>query len=88
MTEAIRPEDILPDDVNEATVQGVTVRKGSVAAVMANLSILESEESSPSEKTAALSVIKELIPGLIALGFHKHFTFKNAELQTLIESST
>lgn len=31
-----RPEDVLPDDANQAEISGLTVRKGTVAAFLQN----------------------------------------------------
>ena len=35
----IRPEDILSDEMDRTTIHGVSMRKGSVAATLANIDI-------------------------------------------------
>lgn len=81
---AVKPDDILPDSENIRIIDGVKVRKGSIAAVIANISILESDVSA-TEKSAALEVIKELAPALIVLDVYKHVTFKNLQIQELFD---
>ena len=77
----IRPEDILPDEINSAEIAGVQVRKGTVAAVLANADILTSEDSTQQDKDNALSLIKELAPAIVAIGLHRHVSWKNKEAQ-------
>jgi len=81
----IKPEDILPDDKNFAELNGITVRKGTVAASLANAEILESTTATEKEKTEALECIKKLIPALVALGLTKHLHWKNPIIQTMID---
>jgi hypothetical protein len=82
---AIKPEDVLPDDVNSTIVNGVNVRKGSVAAVLANLKLLDSLDIKEDEKEAALGAIKSLAPALVAVGFKKYLTFNNPDIQKIVD---
>ncbi|KTD58144.1 hypothetical protein [Legionella shakespearei] len=87
-THSVRPEDILPDGDDTTTIQGKLVRKGSVAAFLANINIFESLDSSEPQKQAALEMIKTLAPTVIAVGLHQHVVFKNTQIeQILIEAS-
>ena len=83
---AIKPEDVLSDNQDYTMIDGVKVRKGSIAAVMANAAILESDASAQ-EKSGAIEAIKELAPALIVLGVHKHVTFKNSQVQQLLDEA-
>ena len=87
MTKAkgIKPEDILSDDQNFINLNGsATARKGSIAAFLKNIDLLETSKDED-EKTAALEMIKELAPVMVAVGLHKHTVFKNKEVQSIID---
>jgi len=79
-----RPEDILPDGEDKAQMQGRTVRKGSIAAVVANANVLESNETTQEQKQEALDIIKELAPTLVAVGLHDHVVWTNPEIEKII----
>ena len=66
---AVKPEDVLPDGDDFATIKGVRVRKGTIAAAMRNMAILES--GTAGERAAALRAIKDLAPSLAALDVHR-----------------
>lgn len=81
-----RPEDILPDEQDYFTDQnGNTIRKGTVAAAIANAGIVESNESSGEEKEAALLVIRELAPTLKNFGFNQFLSWKNPQIQKIFD---
>ena len=82
---SIKPKDVLPDEQNEACIEGVTVRKGTVAAVLANLDLLDSPHTSPEAKAAALETIREFVPALVALGFRKHLRFNDPRVQAMLD---
>ncbi|QRN03571.1 hypothetical protein GH742_06685 [Legionella sp. MW5194] len=84
---AQRPEDILPDAENYACYNNMNVRKGTVAAVLRNAEIMASPLSSEAEKQAALAIITELAPGLVALGVHEHLIFKNPAIQQTVDQA-
>jgi len=81
----IKPEDILSDDKNTTERNGLTLRKGTVAAALANVEIIESHSATKTEKAGAIAVIKELAPALIALGLSKHLNWKNPVIQKIMD---
>lgn len=81
---AIRPEDILPDGVDAATLNGSTVRKGTVAAFLANIEIIENCSNNETVKQAALNMLKELAPAVLKIGLDKHVIFKNKIVQQIL----
>ena len=81
----VRPEDILPDDVNTTEAQGLKARKGTIAAILANISLIESEVLDAEEKQAILEMIKELAPIAIAIGLNDHVYWKNKEVQEIFD---
>ncbi len=82
---AVRPEDILPEDENYTVISGVRVRKGSIAAVLRNASLLASPLAGQAEKEEAKKIIAELAPGLVVLGMYEHVIWNNPDIQKIIE---
>jgi hypothetical protein len=76
--------DVLPDNQNAIVKNGVTVRKGSVAAFIANAEIILNEASSAEEKSLATADIKELIHMLEAVGVFKVFELKSDRIKDII----
>ncbi|MCG8546219.1 MAG: hypothetical protein MJE12_18635 [Alphaproteobacteria bacterium] len=80
-----RPEDVLPDNEDFKTIRGVRVRKGTIFAAMRNMEIVA--DGTQEEKAAALAMIRELAPGLVALGVHDHFLCRNPEIQAILDET-
>ncbi len=85
---AIKPEDILADTEDFITLNGVTVRKGSLAAFLKNIDILEDFQPSEEGKASALGMLKQLAPAVIASGLYKHAIFKNKFVQDILDMSS
>jgi hypothetical protein len=83
----MKPSDILPDDTNSVELQGRTLRKGSVAAFVANVKLLESDTTSPDERVAAARDLKELAPVLRDLGLFDVFSVRSAKIQDLVDEA-
>ena len=81
------PEDMIPDDKSHFEMDGKTIRKGTMAAALANAEIIESTNSTAEEKRDALNAIKELVPVLKAFGLARFLTWKNPEIQALFDES-
>ena len=79
----MKPQDILPDNINSVEINGQVLRKGSVAAFMANLSIIEQPANYPEYENAVKDLI-ELTPILETLGVFKHFRLRSEKAITLI----
>jgi hypothetical protein len=74
----IQPEDVLPDKVNSAIINGIAIRKGTIAA------FLENSNASTEQIQAAIQMMRELAPAVIALGLHKHVVFKNSQIEQIL----
>lgn len=81
---SIRPEDVLPDGVDSTYINGKLVRKGTIAAFLANTDILENQNATEQEKQEAIYAMKELAPAVIAIGLHKHVIFKNTQVEQIL----
>ncbi|MCW8409953.1 hypothetical protein OQJ13_13315 [Legionella sp. PATHC035] len=81
---SVRPEDILPDGVDTALIDGKSVRKGTIAAFLANADIFEHPNSTEQQKEEAIEAMKEFAPVVIAVGLHRHVVFKNKEIERIL----
>ncbi len=77
-----KPEDVLPDQDDFRTLEGIRVRKGTIYAAMQNMELLE--EGTPKERSAALKAIEDLAPALIVLGVHRHFQCRNPDVEAVL----
>lgn len=82
-----RAEDVLPDDVNYAEFNSVTIRKGSVAAFLTNASVWANPETDAGERALAEREIMATLPALQALGLFEVLEVHNEGLRALVESS-
>lgn len=80
----MRAQDVLPDHVNEVEVGGVTVRKGSVGAFLANARVLQDPCASAGARAAAAGDIEALAPALRALGLFDVLEVRDPQLRALV----
>lgn len=80
----VLPQDIIPDGLDTTNINGKTIRKGTVAAFLANLTILEDPIASLEQKQLAKKTMEDLAPDVVAVGLCKHVTFKNAEVERML----
>lgn len=64
----MRAEDVLADNTNEASFNGLTVRKGTVGAFLANVHIWRNAESTHQDRQIAERDIIDAVPALRAIG--------------------
>lgn len=86
----MRPEDILPDAVNEAQLEGARVRKGSVAAFLANTRVLVDESAvvDLAARAEAEAHIAELVPALLALGLFDVLAIRDPRVAAVVARYT
>ena len=82
----MRPQDVLPDNVNEVQIRGTTIRKGSVGAFLANAAAFGNPAVTGDAREALLRDIEEGLPALRALGLFNVFEIKNPQLRAFIEA--
>ena len=87
MSKAVRPEDVLPDDVSRRVMNGVAVRKGSVAAFVANVKALEALESTTPEYAEVAAQLQALAPAAAAVGLFDVFELRSAEIAKLVDAA-
>lgn len=82
---AIQPHDILSDEASYATFGQVTIRKGTIAAAIANAEIIISTDASSAAKEEARQIFIMLARQLQQTPFAKHLTWRHPDIQTIIE---
>ena len=83
----MKPSDILPDDVNSVEREGRIFRKGSVAAFVANVKLLESDMTPLDERQAATRDLMELAPALRDLGLFDVFSIRSPGIQKPVDEA-
>ena len=81
----MRAEDILPDDVDHGQFAGLTIRKGTVAAFLANARAWLAADADGPERAQAEREIVESLPALRALGLFDVLDVRDARLRELVE---
>ncbi|HEY9102792.1 hypothetical protein [Chitinimonas sp.] len=82
----MKAEHILPDQQNTVELAGITVRKGSVGAFLANARLLASDGATPAQRAEALADLQSLVPALAALGLFEHFALRDPALAQVVEA--
>ncbi|WP_157226601.1 hypothetical protein [Gordonia soli] len=82
----IRPEDVLADGVDKAQFGDVEVRKGSVAAFVANAKIFDRLPADDPDNETIRAQLLELLPAIRSAGVLDVFTPRSARLAALIDS--
>ena len=80
----MRAEQILPDDVDHGRFQGVTIRKGTVAAFLANARTWADARASADERAQAQAQIVEDLPALRALGLFDQLEIRDETLRAFV----
>ena len=82
----MRAEDALPDPLNATTIDGVTVRKGTIAAFLANARVVADPCADPSATAVAERDIVDALPALRAVGLFDVLAARDARVRTLVEA--
>jgi hypothetical protein len=84
MPEPVLPEHLMPDDQNFAELNGITVRKGTMGAFLANLRILSGMSPDAPGRQAIIDQLRQGIPTMRENGLFELFTFRSPELAEAI----
>jgi hypothetical protein len=84
MTEPVLPEHLMPDDRDFAELNGITVRKGTMGAFLANLRILSGMPLDAPGREAIIEQLRQGIPTMRENGLFELFTFRSPELAEAI----
>ncbi len=83
----MRADQILPDDLNHGQFQGVTIRKGTVAAFLANARTWTDARAGADERARARTQIEHDLPALRALGLFEVLQIRDEALRALVDAS-
>ena len=81
----MRADQILPDDVDHGRFQGVTIRKGTVAAFVANARTWADAGANADERAQARAQIAQDLPALRALGLFEVLEVRDERLRALVD---
>lgn len=81
-----RPQDVLPDDVDRTEIDGIVMRKGTVAAFVKNAIRWSDPDTGDEERAALAGAIVEAVPALRALGVLTVFDVRDTRLRALVEA--
>ncbi|HAI47461.1 hypothetical protein D3C87_617990 [compost metagenome] len=82
----MRPEDLLADHQDHVQRDGITVRKGSVGAFLANARVLQDPAASAGARASAACDLRALLPGLHALGLFEILVPRDPALRALVDA--
>jgi hypothetical protein len=80
----VRPEDVLPDGVEYGVFENVPVRKGTIAAFIANVRALDGLEPGTNGYDAVAEQLREAVPALTAVGLFEIFEVRSPELRRVL----
>ena len=80
----MRAEDMLPIHIDQAEIDGVTVRKGTVGAFLANARVWRDPAASAEAKGAAERDIVDALPALRALGLFDVLDIRDDALRAFV----
>jgi hypothetical protein len=81
----MKAQDLLPDGKDHAEFDGVTVRKGSVGAFIANATLWMDPAASAQDKHIAEQDMVEALPALRALRLFELFSVRNESLRHFVD---
>lgn len=82
----MRAEEVLPGGTDTVDINGVTVRKGSVGAFLANAAALGDPATTFDARSAVLRDIEDSLPALRALGLFDVFEIRDPLLRAFVET--
>ena len=83
----MRAEDALPDQLNATTIEGVTIRKGTIAAFLSNAKLLVDEHADPEARAVAERDIVDALPALRAVGLFDVLEVRDERVRAIVGQS-
>ena len=83
----VGPEDVLPDGAERASFDGVVIRKGTVAAFVANARALANAEPGSEPHRALIAALTSLAPQLAAIGLFEVFEPRDPQIADLVKTA-
>lgn len=83
----MRADDVLPDHASHGDFNGMAVRKGTIAAFLANATVWSDAASSAAQRATAEAHITQALPALHAVGLFKVLEVRDPALRDWLEAS-
>ncbi|TPW27784.1 hypothetical protein FJU11_10820 [Pararhizobium mangrovi] len=80
-----RPEDVLPDGIDRIKIDGVAIRKGTVAAFVRNAIEWRNPATDGAHRQTLEREMTEAMPALRALGLFEVFDLRDQHLNTALD---
>ena len=80
----MRPEELFPDGPDSVEVDGVRIRKGSIASFIYNALALDNLDPTSSEYQLALAGIREMAPVLGAVHVFEVFSLRSEQVANVV----
>ncbi|KQR78699.1 preprotein translocase subunit SecD [Burkholderia sp. Leaf177] len=84
----MRAQDILPDYVDQADLGGITIRKGTVAAFLANARVWIDPATSATARIEVETHMLESLPALRATGLFEVLDIRDTALRAWVATNT
>lgn len=81
----MRADDVLPDHLDQGNFNGVTIRKGTIAAFLANAKAWCDPSRPAAERDEARAHIAESVADLRAVGLFDVMAVRDVRLQALLD---
>ena len=81
----MRAEQVLAETVNETEISGVTIRKGTVAAFLANARVWIDPSASSAERTQVEADMVGALPALRAVGLFEILEIRDSALRSWVD---
>ena len=81
----MRAEEVLPDHTSEREFNGVSIRKGTVAAFIVNAKVIADPAATQAASAAATQDVIESLPALRALGLFDVLAVRDARVRAIVE---
>lgn len=82
----MRADQMLPDHLDHVQLNGTTVRKGSIAAFLANARVLADRSAGAAAHDQAEADLIDLLPALRATGLFDVLEIRDAALRAWVEA--
>jgi hypothetical protein len=82
----MKAHEVLPDGVDTLERNGKVLRKGSVAAFIATVKVLEAPETPPDAILTAEADLRELVPVLVEVGLFDVFEVRSPRIRAIVDA--
>jgi hypothetical protein len=82
----MRADQLLPDHADHVDMHGTTIRKGTIAAFLANALVLSDACASGTARTQAAADVVDALPALRASGVFDVFEIRDPKLRAWLDA--